>query len=85
MTAVRDYHELHELIDQLEPEQADELMQHARLLVRAPKRFRVLRTFDGPATDLGARARDVIRSEFGEPDAPRWHRPIGRLHQSQGS
>lgn len=70
MTAVHDYHELHELIDQLEPEQADELMQHARRLVRAPRRFRVLRTFDGPATDLGARARDVIRSEFGEPDAP---------------
>lgn len=72
MTVVHDYHELHELIDQLEPEQADELMQHAQRLVHgAPKRFRVLRTFDGPATDLGARARDVIRSEFGEPDAPR--------------
>jgi len=44
---------------------------HARRLVREPRRFRVLRTFDGPATGLGARARDVIRAEFGEPDAPR--------------
>jgi hypothetical protein len=57
MTAVRDYHELHELIDRLEPEQVDELMQHAQLLAHTTsQRFRVLRTFDGPATDLGARA-----------------------------
>lgn len=71
MTAVHDYRELHELIDQLEPEQADELMQHAQRLARgAPQRFRVLRTFDGPATDLGSRAREVIRSDIGGPDAP---------------
>jgi hypothetical protein len=72
MTAVHDYHELHELIDQLEPEQADELMQHAqRLAQRTQRRFRVLRTFDGPATDLGARAREIIRAEIGEADASR--------------
>lgn len=72
MTAVHDYHELHELIDRLEPEQADELMQHAQQLMHnTPRRFRVLRTFDGPATNLGARAREIIRAEIGEADAPR--------------
>jgi hypothetical protein len=34
MTAAHDYSDLHELIDRLEPEQADELRQHALRLVR---------------------------------------------------
>ena len=32
-------------------------------------RFRVPRTFRGPDTDLGARARDVIRADIGKGDA----------------
>lgn len=72
VTAAHDYSDLHELIDRLEPEQADELRQHAlRLVSRARGRFRVLQAFSGPATDLGARAREVIRTEFGEGDADR--------------
>ncbi|MET8873418.1 hypothetical protein [Nocardia sp. NPDC004604] len=72
MTAARDYSELHTLIDQLEPQQVDEVRQHVLRLVR-PKsdRFSVLRTFDGPATDLGARAKDVLRDEIGRTDADR--------------
>ncbi|MFF4521307.1 hypothetical protein [Streptomyces bluensis] len=48
------YSDLHELIDRLEPEQAEEVRRHAlRLLKPAPSRFRILRSFDGPSTDLG--------------------------------
>jgi len=72
MSAAHDYTDLHQLIDRLEPDQADELRQHALRLVGAPGgRLKVLRTFDGPATDLGARARGMIRAEIGEADAPR--------------
>ncbi|MFD0365011.1 hypothetical protein ACFQZZ_26540 [Nocardia sp. GCM10030253] len=72
MTAAHNYSELHALIEQLDPSQADEVRQHVLRLVR-PKsgRFSVLRTFDGPPTDLGARAKDVLRDEFGETDADR--------------
>jgi len=69
---VPDYADLHRLIDRLEPEQAAELKEHALRLVGAGgSRFRVLRTFDGPATDLGARAHQIIRAEIGEDDADR--------------
>ena len=72
MTAAHDYGDLHELIDRLEPDQAEELREHALRLVKpASGRFRVLRAFDGPRTDLGARARGVIRAEFGHGDADR--------------
>lgn len=72
MTAAHDYRDLHELIDHLEPEQADELRRHAlRLVERKPSRFRLLRTFDGPTTDLGARAKDLVRAEIGEDRADR--------------
>jgi hypothetical protein len=72
MTAVHDYGELHELIDRLEPEQVEELREHAlRLVTATPGRFKVLRTFDGPGTDLGVRAREVMRAEFGQGDADR--------------
>ncbi|MCT9083114.1 hypothetical protein [Streptomyces fulvoviolaceus] len=72
MTSAYDYGELHELIDRLEPEQAEELRRHALRLVKpAPSRFRILRSFDGPATDLGARAKDIVRAEIGEDDADR--------------
>ncbi|WP_330233129.1 hypothetical protein OHA40_12030 [Nocardia sp. NBC_00508] len=72
MTAAHNYSDLHALIDQLEPSQADEVRRHVLQLVR-PKtgRFSVLRTFDGPSTDLGARAKDVLRNEIGESDADR--------------
>ncbi|ASU82243.1 hypothetical protein CDO52_05085 [Nocardiopsis gilva YIM 90087] len=70
MTAARDYRELHELIDHLEPEQAEELRCHALRLVKSPRsRFRVLRSFDGPEMDLAARAKDIVRTEIGEDDA----------------
>ncbi|WP_330281472.1 hypothetical protein [Streptomyces sp. NBC_00588] len=43
MTSAYDYRELHELIDRLEPEQAEELRRHALRLVKpAPSRFRIL-------------------------------------------
>jgi hypothetical protein len=71
MSAAHDYSDLHEIIDRLEPEQVEELRRHALRLVKSPPpgRLRVLRTFDGPATDLGARAKDIVREEFGEADA----------------
>jgi hypothetical protein len=70
VTAAHDYGDLHELIDRLEPDQAEELREHALKLVRpASGRFKVLRVFNGPSTDLGARARQVIRAEIGQGDA----------------
>jgi hypothetical protein len=72
VTAAHDYSDLHELIERLEPDQAEELRKHVLRLVKpAGGRFKVLRSFDGPRTDLGARAREVIRAEFGEGDAGR--------------
>lgn len=72
MTSAYDYRELHELIDRMEPQQAEELRRIAlRLAKPAPSRFRTLRSFDGPATDLGARAKDAVRAEIGEDDADR--------------
>lgn len=69
MTAAHDYSDLHELIDRLEPEQAEELREHALRLMGA--RFRILKSFNGPSADLGVRAREVMRAEFGPDDAGR--------------
>lgn len=72
VTAAHDYHDLHELIDRLEPDQAEELREHALRLVKPTAgRFKILRPFDGPKTDLGARAKEVIRAELGHDDADR--------------
>jgi hypothetical protein len=72
VTAAHDYSDLHQLIDRLEPEQADELREYALRLVRpSGGRFKVLRSFSGTRTDLGARAREVMRTEFGQGDADR--------------
>jgi hypothetical protein len=72
VTAAHDYSELHELIERLEPDQAEELREHAlRLVTVTPGRFKVLRAFDGPEANLGARAREVMRAEFGQGDADR--------------
>jgi hypothetical protein len=76
VAAAHDYSDLHQLIDRLEPEQADELRDHAlRLVGPTGGRFRVLRSFDGPSTDLGARARararEILQAEFGQDDADR--------------
>lgn len=72
VTAAHDYSALHELVDRLEPDQVVELTEHALRLVGASGgRFRVLRSFDGPMTDLGAQAKRVVRSELGEDDADR--------------
>jgi hypothetical protein len=67
VSAAHDYSDLHELIDRLEPEQAEELREHALRLVKPVRgRFKVLRAISGPGTDLGARAREVIRAELGK-------------------
>jgi len=72
MTAAHDYSDLHELIDRLEPDQAEELREHAlRLAKPAGSRFKILRAFSGPRMDLDARAREVIRAEFGQGDVDR--------------
>ncbi len=72
VTAAHDYSDLHELIERLEPDQAEELREHALRLVKpASGQFKVLRPFDGPRTDLGARAKEVIRAELGQSDADR--------------
>jgi hypothetical protein len=72
VSAAHDYSDLHKLIDRLKPEQAEELREHALRLVKPVRgRFRVLRAFTGPDTDLGARAREVIRAELGQGDADR--------------
>lgn len=72
VAAAHDYTDLHQLIDRLQPEQADELREHAlRLVEPTGGRFRVLRSFDGPSTDLGARAREILRAEFGQDGADR--------------
>ena len=63
MTAAHDYSDLHELIDRLEPDQAEELREHAlRLAKPSGRRFKILRAFSGPRMDLGAKAREVIRA-----------------------
>jgi hypothetical protein len=67
VTAAHNYSDLHELIDRLEPEQAAELREHAlRMVTPTHGRFKVLRTFDGPDTNLGAQSREIIRTEFGQ-------------------
>jgi hypothetical protein len=73
LLAAHDYSDLYEIIEHLEPEQVEELRRHAlRLVKTAPaSRFRILKSFDGPATDLGARAKEIVRNEFGEDDADR--------------
>jgi len=72
VTVAHDYSDLHRLIDRLEPEQAAEIKEHALRLVGAGAgRFRVLRPFDGPAADLAARAKQLVRAEIGEDDAAR--------------
>jgi hypothetical protein len=64
--AAYDYSDLHQLIDRLEPEQADELREHAlRLVISTGGRFRVLQSFGGPDTDMGARAREILRADAG--------------------
>jgi hypothetical protein len=72
VSAAPDYPELHRLIDRLAPEQAAELQEHALQLVSgAGRRFRRLRSFDGPTTDLAARAKHLARAELGEDNADR--------------
>jgi hypothetical protein len=73
MSTAPDHGDLFEIIERLRPKQVEELRRHAPRLVKpeTPSRFRVLRTFDGPATDLGARAKDILREEIGEVDADR--------------
>jgi hypothetical protein len=51
------YSDLHQLIDRLEPEQAYELWEYVlRLVTSTGGRFRVLQSFSGPDTDMGAQA-----------------------------
>jgi len=72
VTAAHDYSDLHELIDSLEPDQAEELRKHALKLAKPTRgRFKVLRVFSGPSTELGARAKQIIRAEPRQGDADR--------------
>jgi hypothetical protein len=72
VSAAPDYTELHRLIGRLTPDQAAELQEHAlQLFSGTDRRFRRLHAFDGPATDLAARAKHVARAELGEDDAAR--------------
>jgi hypothetical protein len=72
VTAAHDYSDLHRLIDRLEPGQAAEIKEYVLRLVRdGVARFRVLRSFDGPAIDLGAQAKQLVRADNGEDDADR--------------
>lgn len=72
VTAAHDYSDLHELIDRLEPDQAEELRLHALRLVKPTGgRFKILHPFDGPKTDLGASAKELIRAELGQDNADR--------------
>lgn len=72
MTAAHNYRDLHELIDRLDPAQAEELRRHAlRLVEGTPSRFRVLRRFEGPELNLGARAKEILDLQFGKEDADR--------------
>jgi hypothetical protein len=62
--AYEHYPELHELIERLRPEQADEVRDHVmRLVEPARGGLRVLGIFDGPDEDLGARSEEIIRQE----------------------
>jgi hypothetical protein len=72
VTSAHDYNDLHKLIDRLQPDQAEELREHALRLVRpAGARFKVLRSFYGPQTDLGTRAKAAVRAQLGQDNAGR--------------
>jgi hypothetical protein len=60
------YPDLHGLINQLRPEQADEVRAHVLQLVRGgetPGGLRVLAVFDGPEGDLAEESEEIIRRE----------------------
>lgn len=62
------YPELHELVERLRPDQAQEVRAHLLRLVEGgdvPGRLRVLGVFDGPDSDLGAQSEEIIRREAG--------------------
>ncbi len=62
------YPDLHRLIDQLAPEQAERVRSHVLRLVGEPgarSGLRTLGVFDGPAEDLGTHSEEIIRSEAG--------------------
>ncbi|MFB8199183.1 hypothetical protein [Kitasatospora purpeofusca] len=63
------YPELHDLIDRLDPEQAEEVRRHALRLVgegEVPPRHRLSFTSTGVSADpdLGSEAKRIIRSEL---------------------
>ncbi|MFB8236013.1 hypothetical protein ACFC58_05620 [Kitasatospora purpeofusca] len=70
MSVARDhYPELHDLIDRLDPEQAEEVRRHALRLVgegEVPPRHRLSFTGTGVSAnpDLGSEAKRIIRSEL---------------------
>ena len=85
MTAAHDYSDLHRLIDRLEPEQAAEIKEHAlRLVGGGVGRFRVLRPFDGPATDLGAQAVRGARGSSVVSDSEADMRSVRQVHAGRG-
>jgi hypothetical protein len=73
VTAAHDYEDLHRLVDQLTPDQVQEVRQHALRLVdeedgtMAPSVPRDL-SFIGlihAESDLAERSEDILREEFG--------------------
>lgn len=64
MTAAHDYSDLHELIERLEPSQAEEVRAFALHLVKPGSRFSVLRSFDGHRRGRGSLRGQLIA----EPD-----------------
>ena len=65
MTAVYDhYPELHELVEQLQPEQVGEVWAHLLRLVRSDgPGLHILGVFDGPDDGLAAHDEEILREE----------------------
>lgn len=66
--AAERYPDLHRMIDELEPDQAEQVRSQVLRLVRhvqGGRGLHVLGLFDGPAEDLGANSEEIIRSEAG--------------------
>ncbi len=63
----------------MEPDKAKELGEHPlRLIKPSGRRFTMLRSFIGPHSDLGARAREVMRADIGQDGTDRHFRAMTR-------
>ena len=63
-TAYDHFPDLHDLVEQLKPEQVDEVRTHLLRLVRpSGPGLRVLGVFDGPDDGLASHDEDALRTE----------------------